>query len=236
MDATTLAARANSAAAAQRPSASPGTAGASPLLSGDNAITKLGQNFTEFLQLLLTQVQNQDPTSPTDTSQFTSELVQFTGVQQQVATNAHLGQLITLQGANMVLQSGDLIGHPATVSATSIALQSGSGTLSFTGHAGQQAAIGIVDGRGRVVRDAIVTETDGKNTWVWDGKDNAGNPVPDGAYRTAVLNDTGSGGAPTALPFLVTGITTGVTTSGTSTQLQLGALSVDIGALQSVSR
>ena len=72
------------------------TASASASASGSNALGSLANNFQNFLTLLMTQLKNQDPTSPLDTNQFTSQLVQFTSVEQQINTNRSLGQLINL--------------------------------------------------------------------------------------------------------------------------------------------
>jgi flagellar basal-body rod modification protein FlgD len=199
-----------------------------------SALAQLGANFNQFLQLLLTQVQNQDPTDPTNTDQFTTELVQFTGVQEQVNANTSLGQLINLQQSSQVLQTAGLVGKQATVSSNEITLQNGSGEVSFTGTAGQPVAISIVDANGNDLRDATVTATAGTNTWTWDGTDNNGNAVPDGAYGIAVETQAGNS-APTAVPFSVIGTTTGVSTSGTTTQLQLGGLNVPLSALQGIN-
>lgn len=49
--------------------------------SAADALASLGTNFNSFLQLLMAQLQDQDPTSPMDTNQFTSELVEFSGVE-----------------------------------------------------------------------------------------------------------------------------------------------------------
>ena len=58
--------------------------------AGTRALTSLSSNFGDFLNLLMTQLQNQDPSSPLDTNQFTTEQVQFSGVEQQINTNASL--------------------------------------------------------------------------------------------------------------------------------------------------
>ena len=60
------------------------------------AATGLAENFDSFLTLLTTQLQHQDPTKPMDTNQFTSQIVQFTSVQQAVKTNSNLEKLIAL--------------------------------------------------------------------------------------------------------------------------------------------
>ncbi|HEX2801368.1 MAG TPA: flagellar hook capping FlgD N-terminal domain-containing protein, partial [Phenylobacterium sp.] len=49
--------------------------------------TSLVENFNTFLSLLTTQLKNQDPTAPLDSNQFTQQLVQMTGVEQQLNSN-----------------------------------------------------------------------------------------------------------------------------------------------------
>ena len=95
--------------------------------------------------------------------------------------------------------------------------------------------IAIVDASGNPIRNATVTAASGTNTWQWNGQDNNGNQVPDGAYRIAVETQATNGTA-NAVPFDVVGTTTGVSTTGTTTQLQLGALSVPLSALVSVQQ
>ena len=73
-------------------------------------------NFTDFLQMLMTQLQNQDPTSPMDTSQFTTELVTSSvrHVEQQINTNAALTQLIQLTQAGETMQGTSMTGKQVT--------------------------------------------------------------------------------------------------------------------------
>lgn len=196
------------------------------------ALSSLSSNFGDFLNLLMTQLKNQDPTSPMDTNQFTSELVQFAGVEQQINTNTSLTQLIQLTQAGEVMQSSAMVGRQVTVTANQLALQNGQATLNFTGTAGQSVAVGIYNAAGAKIRDASLVARQGSNSWTWDGTDNAGNQMPDGAYTVAVEGATASGTA--ALPFTVTGTATGVQKGANSMTLNLGALSVDFSAVQSV--
>jgi flagellar basal-body rod modification protein FlgD len=202
---------------------------------GNTALQQLGSNFNDFLNLLLTQVQNQDPTSPMDTDQFTTELVQFTGVQQQVATNGDLSQLISLQQSNQELQSAPLIGQQATVTAQQITLQNGDGEISFAGQAGQTAAIAIVDSQGNPIVNATVAEQTGTNTWAWNGQDNNGNPVADGAYRLAVETQAAGGTNSASVSYSVLGTITALSSTNGTTQLQLGGLSVPVTSLQAIN-
>ena len=61
-----------------------------------NSSAQLAEDFDSFLQLLTTQLQNQDPLSPLDTNEFTSQLVQFAGVEQQINVNQKLNSLVSL--------------------------------------------------------------------------------------------------------------------------------------------
>src|SRR3954467_13298036 len=70
-----------------------------PTTAVPNATAQLSSNFDTFLQLLTTQLKNQDPTSPMDSNQFTQQLVQFSQVEQQINTNDNLKTLIG-QGAS----------------------------------------------------------------------------------------------------------------------------------------
>ena len=207
-----------------------GTAG-----GGTAALSKLGSNFNDFLSLLMTQLKNQDPTSPMDSNQFTTELVQFTGVQQQVSTNNSLSQLIGLSQQSQMLTASQYVGQKASVISNAIALQNGAGQISFNGKAGESVGIAIVDASGGLIRSETVTAKDGANSWTWDGKDDQGNTMPDGAYRIGVEASVGNA-APVALPFDVIGTATGVTSNGTlGLMLSMGALSVGLSSVQSVS-
>src|SRR5476649_1808597 len=72
--------------------------------------TEIASNFTTFLTLLTTQLQNQDPLSPMDTNQFTQQLVQFAGVEQQMKTNDSLSTLVSLQQNAQTTEALALVG------------------------------------------------------------------------------------------------------------------------------
>ncbi len=213
--------------------APPTAAAASAASAPGGAQASLTSNYNDFLKLLMTQLQNQDPTSPMDTNQFTSQLVQYSSVEQQIATNTSLTQLIQLTQGGEVLQSSSLVGKPVTVTSDHIALQDGKGAVQFNTTSAEPVSIGIYSDSGAKLRDAVVSSQPGQNTWSWDGKDNGGNTVPDGAYRTVVQGQ--AGGTAQDLPFTVTGTATGVQKSGNTLQVQLGALTADLSAVQSLA-
>ena len=225
---------ANAAAAAVSTTGTAASSSGTTASLGSAALQQLGSNFNDFLKLLTTQLQNQDPTSPMDANQFTQELVEFTGVQQQVATNTSLSQLISLQQTSQIEQASNLVGKSVSVTSSEITLQNSAGEVTFQGSAGQQVGIAVVDATGTPIADAALTATSGTNTWKWNGLDNNGNQVPDGAYRVAVETLSSNGGTPVAIPFDVVGTATGVSSNGTTSQLALGALSVPFSSVLDV--
>ena len=81
-------------------------------LSLNNGLSSLADNFQGFLTLLTTQLKNQDPTSPLDTNQFTQQITQMTGVEQQLLSNQLLQQLVSAQSG--VASAANLIGETIT--------------------------------------------------------------------------------------------------------------------------
>ena len=95
-----------SSGAAATSSAAPGQ------LSVNNGLASLAGNFQSFLSLLTTQLRHQDPLNPTDTNQFTQQITQMTGVEQQLVSNQLLQQLVAQQTG--VSAAAGLIGDKIT--------------------------------------------------------------------------------------------------------------------------
>jgi flagellar basal-body rod modification protein FlgD len=228
----TAALAAAQAAAATAATSSSSTSG-SAASTAPNPLIALSSNFNDFLQMLMTQLKNQDPTSPTDPNAFTSELVQFSGVEQQINTNGSLTQLIQLTQAGETMQGTSMTGKQVTVESSQIALQNGTGTLNFNDPTAGPVAIAVTDSSGKQVYGTTLTATAGNNTWSWNGQNNAGIQLPDGAYNAAVVSGNANGST-TTLPFTVTGTATGVQSLSSGMQLDIGALTVPFSAVQSV--
>ena len=210
------------------------TAAASSSSSGaTNPLVALSSNFSDFLNLLLTQLKNQDPSSPMDTNQFTSELVQFSSVEQQITTNGSLTQLIQATQGSEVIQATSVVGKSVTVTSPQVPLQNGSGTVNFTTASAEPVSISLTNSSGVDVKDVSLTSTAGANSWNWDGSSNSGSALPDGAY-TAKVTGAAPGAAAAAIPFTVTGTATGVANTNGTVNLQLGGVSVGFSNVDAV--
>ncbi|HTB45620.1 MAG TPA: flagellar hook capping FlgD N-terminal domain-containing protein [Acetobacteraceae bacterium] len=218
---------------AQQNAAAAQASAAAAAQTGSAATSSLDGNFNDFLNMLMTQLQNQDPSSPMDTDTFTSELVQFSSVEQQIQTNTSLTNLIQLTQGSEVIQGSSMIGQQVTVQSTQIPLQNGTGTVNVTSPAAEKVSISITNSSGTDIFDTTVNAAAGNNTFTWNGTNNAGQTVPNGLY-TMVATGSNVGGGTSTLPFTVTGTATGVISSGTTVDLQLGPLSVPFSSITSV--
>lgn len=206
---------------------------ASSSSTSTNPLQSLSGNFSDFLQLLMTQLQNQDPTSPLDTNQFTSQLVQFASVEQQINTNTSLTQLIQLTQSDGLLQGSSIVGKQVTVSSDHVPLQNSTAKINFTDPVAGAASIAIYNSSGTKIRDASLPATQGANSWTWDGLDNSGNQVSDGSYSFAVTAADANGKA-SNLSATVTGTATGVQQQNNSLDLQMGAQTMGFSSVQSI--
>jgi flagellar basal-body rod modification protein FlgD len=196
--------------------------------AGDRAA--LGQNFDTFLKLLTTQLQNQDPLTPMDSSQFTNQLVLFSQVEQQIAQNDKLQKQLTAQGTQLTEGALGYIG--LDIQATGNTFQMTKGTSVDIGYAlGANATsvqYSIVNSAGDVVRNGTLKETtSGAHDFTWDGKDNAGNAADSGNYLVSVTAKDADGQT-SQLDTLVPGRVTGIQSTSTGVLLNVGSIQIPI--------
>jgi flagellar basal-body rod modification protein FlgD len=201
--------------------------------TGTTALSGLANNFSDFLSMLMTQLKNQDPSSPMDASQFTSELVQFTNVEQQIGTNSNLKQLIQLTQASQIEQSASMLGKPVTAASTQLTLQKGAADINFNTETAEPVVIAVYNSAGTQIQTASLKTAAGANGWHWDGKSATGTTMPDGAYKVTVTA-VGADSAASQIPFTVTGTATSVMNNSGTVQVQMGGLTLPFSAVQSV--
>jgi flagellar basal-body rod modification protein FlgD len=149
--------------------------------------TSLAETFDTFLTLLTTQLQYQDPLNPMDTSEFTSQLVEFTGVEQAISTNQKLEQLIALQTDTQLTDAVGFIGKTVDSDGIILMLQDGEATITYDlGANADKANILIIDELGNTVRTLKLENSAdrkvGHHEIEWDGLDDDGDPLDDGLY------------------------------------------------------
>jgi flagellar basal-body rod modification protein FlgD len=199
-----------------------------------NAANGLADNFDTFLTLLTAQLQNQDPLSPLDSTEFVGQLVQFSGVEQQIAQNKNLETLVSQSAVTSSTAAVSFIGKEVNLSTTTAPLQDGQANWSY---ALDRSAIAtnvvISNSDGKVVFEGSGKTETGLQQFSWDGKDNAGVQLDDGAY-TIQVTSTDDTGQTVPVATSVKGIVTGVDFAGDEPALLLGNIRVSFTDILSV--
>jgi len=165
----------------------------------------------DFLKLLTTQLQYQDPLSPADPKDFVAQLAQFSSLEQLMNLNTTMGNLSTsfsnLQSTDQMSQGLSLLGKTVQAQGNVFTVSSGTpGDMSYVlNGAASSVKVSIYDSSGKLVRTMdLGGQNSGENQISWDGKDNSGNKVSDGTYSFQV-NALDSKGNTVATAGLVTG-------------------------------
>lgn len=155
--------------------------------------TSLADNFTTFLQLLTTQLKNQNPLDPLDTNQFTQQLVQFAQVEQQLKSNDQLSSLVTLQQSAQTTQALGFVGNIVALDGQTARLENGSAGWSFNSPKPATATINIMNSSGATVYTGAFSLNAGLQNFVWDGRNTSGVLQPDGDYKMSITAKDTSG-------------------------------------------
>ncbi len=198
------------------------------------SLSGLADNFDNFLTILTTQLQHQDPLSPLDSNEFTSQLVQFTGVEQQVLQNKNLEQLIALQSTGQQLDAVSFLGKIVEAVGNTNMLTDGEATFSYIlPETAETAVIQIFNKAGDLVFEEPVDKEAGLHDYEWDGSTTNGGTAPEGIYTFAVtaINDAEE---PIAVVHRVLGLVTGVSIENGETVLGIGDVGVPLDAVKGI--
>lgn len=157
----------------------------------------LSGNFDTFLTLLTTQLQNQDPLSPMDSTKFTEQLVSYSQVEQQINTNDNLKSLLSLTKSAAGANAVSYLGKTALTAGPKSGLDAdGTAAWRYTlpGDA-VSVKLSIVDDGGHAVRTITGEKNVGAHELAWDGKNDAGTALPQGTYKLVVTAKAGDGSA-----------------------------------------
>jgi flagellar basal-body rod modification protein FlgD len=216
------------------PAASSSSSGGGTL--GSTANTTLAGNFQTFLTLLTTQLQNQNPLDPLDTNQFTSQLVQFASVEQELKTNDQLTTLVSLQQTAQSTQALTFVGKTAVVDGSTAALTNSSATWDLSVPTNANVGVSITNSSGQTVYSNSYAVTAGNNqAFNWDGKGNDGTQWPDGQYKlTATAAD--SAGNTVAVSTQIQGVVNSVDLTQSPPLLSINGQTYTINQIKSISQ
>lgn len=195
--------------------------------------TSIANNFDQFLTLLTTQLRNQNPLDPLDTNQFTQQLVQFAGVEQQLKQNETLTALLGVSKATTGASAIGFVGQTVTADGAATQLKEGKAEWKLNASKGGTGTITIKDSSGKVVYSGTKTLTAGDQTYSWDGKTSTGANAPDGEY-TITVDGTDVSGAAITVKTEITGKVDGIDFSTQVPTLLIGAIKVPLDRVKSV--
>jgi len=155
---------------------------------------KLEDDLNRFLNLLVTQLQNQDPLDPLDANEFTSQLVQFASVEQQIYQNSNLEKMLNLQETSQISDMVEFIDNRVEYIGDDLSLEDGQAEFSYVMPIGtREGTISIIDGTGTIVFTAEADVSEGKHGVTWDGTDKNNMQQSDGTYTALVTGKDFSG-------------------------------------------
>jgi flagellar basal-body rod modification protein FlgD len=201
---------------------------------------RLAENFDTFLTLLTTQLKNQDPLSPMDSNQFTQQMVQMTGVEQQLLTNDLLKQLVG-NNANGVSTAVSLIGKDVRAVSDDAAIKDKQAKWVYKLDAeAAQTKVEILDSTGRVVHAETLKDTDdnkaGEHAFTWNGKAVTGKQLDEGGIYTLKLTPLDADGKAITSTTYVQGIVTGVEQQDGSTYVTINGGKVTWDKVTSIAQ
>jgi flagellar basal-body rod modification protein FlgD len=195
----------------------------------------LAQNYDTFLKLLTTQLQHQDPLNPMDSDKFTSQLVAFSGVEQQIATNKSMEKLVSMLGANQSAAAVTFIGKTVQLDGDTVPLQDGAAQWRYSLPSdAASVTLTVKNSIGQVVHTADGTGKKGENTVTWDGRDANGNFLTAGNY-TLSIDAKDKSGAKVNATTTITGVVSSVEYADGTNYLVVDGRRIPIDEITKVS-
>ncbi len=204
--------------------------------STSNSSTQLASDFTQFLTLLTTQLQNQDPLSPMDTTEFTNQLVAFSGVEQQINANQKLDSLVSLGLTNSFTSALGYVGMEASYISSEFNYDGTNPSeirYAIDGNA-VEATISILDESGNEVYSEPASLS-GSDTFAWDGTLKGGGMAEAGTYQVRI-NALDADNQPIDATTVVKGIVKGVETQNGTIFALVGERAVPVGSILNANK
>ena len=197
------------------------SSGSSSSSSSSSSKTSMGQD--DFLKILVTQLQTQDPFNSMDTTQMVGQLTQFSMLEQLTNMNTTLTSGLSALSLQTATSASAYIGKSVMASGYSLSVASGTASsCSYTlGSDATSVKAYVYDSQGDVVRTVdIGTKKSGTYDFQWDGKDSSGKTVDDGTYSLAIVGKDSTNSDVKATT-TISGVVSGVSVASGSIMLTL---------------
>jgi flagellar basal-body rod modification protein FlgD len=199
-----------------------------------NSRKTIADNFDTFLQLLITQLKNQNPLEPLDTNQFTQQLVQFTSVEQQLKTNEFLEAMMQSSQNSTNAQAVSYVGKTVTASGATTDLLDGAANWIYrVDAAAENTNITIKDASGNVVYTENLSLAAGTDQIVWDGTTSSGTKLTSGRF-TITIDARDGNGKYVPVTTEMQGVVDGVDVSGSEPFILIGDLRIPLSSISAV--
>lgn len=182
---------------------------------------------SDFLNLLVSELQNQDPLNATSTTDLVNQLTSYANFSSQQSINSSLSSFSSSFSSLVTLNSVNYIGHTVEAKTDTSTLSNGSATFGYSlSSAASDVSITVKDSSGNTVYTGTGTGNAGSNSFTWDGKNSSGTQLTDGGQYTISVTATDSAGNSVLNYTTVTGTVTGIDTSTSTPSLTVNGVSV----------
>ena len=203
----------------------------------NKARASLAGDMDAFLLLLVTQLKNQDPLSPLEPTEFTNQLVNFAGVEQQIATNDNIEKLLSVQNAVLASAVIGFVGKEVVADTSGkLPLQNGEATFEYTlGSSASNVVMTISDDEGRILFTKAGETGVGKHEVIWDGKDGKDQTMPDGSYNLAIT-PLACAGETIEHTIRVKAVITGISLANGETKMDASGVTIPFEKIETITK
>jgi flagellar basal-body rod modification protein FlgD len=191
---------------------------------------------SDFLNLLVNELQTQDPLDPTNSTDFINQLTSYANFDEQQTLNTNLSSLATSFNSLLTLNASNYIGKTVEAKADTATLQDGQASFGYSLNSGASSVtLTVTDSSGNTVWTGSGTTTAGSNSFTWDGKTSDGTQLSDGGQYSLSVTATDSSGNSVSGYTTVSGKVTGVDSSSGTPMLTVGGTSISISSIIGVT-
>lgn len=210
------------------------TSGSSSTSASAASSNALMGNYELFLSILTTQVTNQDPLDPMDSSEYTQQLVQYSSVEQSIQTNKYLEEVVATLASTQASSYVNYLGTTVSASGGTAMLTDGNASWNYSLQEDASGTVEIKNASGAVVYSGDVELSAGEGTFEWDGVGDSNAASPDGAYSISFKVYDASDNRE-AVTTEVSGVVDEVDLSGGMPYLTIGGVKIPVSSVQSVA-